>query len=117
MTIEEFMRDIAPKMRPGWVAMDGSGQWYFFKTEPSRATFLKGKEMKLEKCTGCPYSHKTIPRTKPMWLCSYGRYKEAPGGGYPCAWIKKCEHHENITKKCFKSKSEGEENGKFKTKI
>lgn len=42
MTIEEFMRDIAPKMRPGWVAMDGSGQWYFFKTEPSRATFLKG---------------------------------------------------------------------------
>ncbi len=48
MTIEEFMRDIAPKMRPGWVAMDGSGQWYFFKTEPSRATFLKGKEMKFE---------------------------------------------------------------------
>lgn len=31
MTIDEFMRDIAPKMRPGWVAMDGSGQWYFFQ--------------------------------------------------------------------------------------
>jgi hypothetical protein len=54
--------------------------------------------MKLENCTGCPYSHKTIPRTKPVWLCSYGRYKDAPGGGYPCAWIKKCEHHSNMLK-------------------
>ena len=34
MTIDEFMAGVAPMMRKGWVAMDGSGQWYFFKTEP-----------------------------------------------------------------------------------
>lgn len=35
MTIEEFMRDIAPKMRPGWVAMDEYKEdWYFFTHEP-----------------------------------------------------------------------------------
>ena len=31
MTIDEFMRDIAPKMRPGWVAMDFDGDWYLDK--------------------------------------------------------------------------------------
>lgn len=36
MTIEEFMRDIAPKMRPGWVAMDEwTYDWYFFTCEPT----------------------------------------------------------------------------------
>ncbi len=64
--------------------------------------------MRLQDCTGCPFSKKTIPHTKPVWLCTLGRYKNTPDGGYPCAWIKKCEHHENITKKCFKSKSESE---------
>ncbi len=34
MTIEEFMRDIAPKMRPGWIAMDESGRWYWYSGEP-----------------------------------------------------------------------------------
>lgn len=34
MTIEEFMRDIAPKMRPGWVAMDDDGQWYWYDKKP-----------------------------------------------------------------------------------
>ena len=34
MTIEEFMRDIAPKMRPGWVAMDESGDWFWYMDKP-----------------------------------------------------------------------------------
>lgn len=34
MTIDEFMRDIAPKMRPGWVAMDFDGDWYWYGTKP-----------------------------------------------------------------------------------
>lgn len=34
MTIEEFMRDIAPKMRPGWVAMDDDGRWYWYDKKP-----------------------------------------------------------------------------------
>lgn len=54
--------------------------------------------MKLQDCTGCPFSKKTTPRTKPVYLCTYGRYKDAPGGGFPCTWIKKCEHHEEIKK-------------------
>lgn len=27
MTIDEFMRDIAPKMRPGWVVMSKQNLW------------------------------------------------------------------------------------------
>lgn len=34
MTIDEFMRDIAPKMRPGWVAMDESGNWFWYIRKP-----------------------------------------------------------------------------------
>lgn len=34
MTIDEFMRDIAPKMRPGWVAMDESGGWFWYIDKP-----------------------------------------------------------------------------------
>lgn len=34
MTIDEFMRDIAPKMRDGWVAMDANKDWYFHPTKP-----------------------------------------------------------------------------------
>lgn len=34
MTIDEFMRDIAPKMRPGWVAMNKDGRWFYFTYEP-----------------------------------------------------------------------------------
>lgn len=34
MTIDEFMRDISPKMKQGWVVMGSSRQWYFFKTLP-----------------------------------------------------------------------------------
>lgn len=34
MTIDEFMRDIAPKMRPGWVAMDGNGRYFWFNKMP-----------------------------------------------------------------------------------
>lgn len=44
--------------------------------------------MRLQDCTGCPFSKKTIPHTKPLYLCSYGRYKDTPEGGYPCVWIK-----------------------------
>uniref|UniRef100_A0AAU8B1L2 Uncharacterized protein n=2 Tax=Dulem virus 29 TaxID=3145747 RepID=A0AAU8B1L2_9CAUD len=35
MTIDEFMRDIAPKMRPGWVAMDFDGDWYWYLDKPT----------------------------------------------------------------------------------
>lgn len=34
MTIDEFMRDIALKMRPGWIAMSPSDDWYFYSTKP-----------------------------------------------------------------------------------
>lgn len=34
MTIDEFIRDIAPKMRPGWVAMDRDKTWYWFRNKP-----------------------------------------------------------------------------------
>lgn len=36
MTIDEFMADIAPKMRPGWVAMDKDERWFWFENEPNR---------------------------------------------------------------------------------
>lgn len=36
MTIDEFMRDVAPKMRPGWVAMDYDGSWSWFGRKPVR---------------------------------------------------------------------------------
>lgn len=34
MTIDEFMTDIAPKMRPGWVAMSQKGDWWYYPDEP-----------------------------------------------------------------------------------
>ena len=34
MTIDEFMRDIAPKMRPSWVAMDKNNKWFWYNTKP-----------------------------------------------------------------------------------
>lgn len=34
MTIDEFMRDIAPKMRSGWVAMNKQNKWWYFPDEP-----------------------------------------------------------------------------------
>lgn len=34
MTIDEFMRDIAPKMREGWVAMDRDEIWYYLVDKP-----------------------------------------------------------------------------------
>lgn len=34
MTIDEFMASVAPKMRPGWIAMDESGRWYWYSREP-----------------------------------------------------------------------------------
>lgn len=36
MTIEEFMRDIAPKMRPGWISMDENGTWYWYSKKPTK---------------------------------------------------------------------------------
>lgn len=39
MTIDEFVRDIAPKMRDGWVAMDASGHWYWHSERPVRRGF------------------------------------------------------------------------------
>lgn len=34
MTIDEFMRDIAPKMRDGYIAMDKNGDWRWFIRKP-----------------------------------------------------------------------------------
>lgn len=39
MSIDEFMRDIAPKMRPGWVAMDGDKIWFLYSEEPVKYWF------------------------------------------------------------------------------
>lgn len=35
MTIDEFMEDVAPKMRKGWVAMDEAGGWFWFYKKPN----------------------------------------------------------------------------------
>lgn len=35
MTIDEFMTDIAPKMRPGWVAMNYDSSWCWFSSKPT----------------------------------------------------------------------------------
>lgn len=35
MSIDEFMRDIAPKMKQGWVAMDKDGRYFYYKNIPS----------------------------------------------------------------------------------
>lgn len=40
MTIDEFMTDIAPKMRPGWVAMSQKGDWWYYPDEPSINTAI-----------------------------------------------------------------------------
>lgn len=34
MTIDEFMAGVAPKMRPGYVAMNKDGRWFYFPYEP-----------------------------------------------------------------------------------
>lgn len=39
MTIEEFMRDIVPKMNEGWVAMDGDKTWFLYSEEPVKYWF------------------------------------------------------------------------------
>lgn len=44
MTIDEFMRDIAPKMRSGWVAMDYDGAWYWFLSKPSEDMGIWGSK-------------------------------------------------------------------------
>lgn len=44
MTIEEFMRDIAPKMRPGWVAMDEGGTWYWYEKKPEEEPYYFNAE-------------------------------------------------------------------------
>lgn len=36
MTIDEFMQDIAPKMRPGWVAMDKDKSWGYYPYKPRK---------------------------------------------------------------------------------
>lgn len=34
MTFDEFMIDVAPLMRAGWVAMDEDRRWFYFPYEP-----------------------------------------------------------------------------------
>lgn len=34
MTIDEFMRDIAPKINIGWIAMDKDGEWWYYIAQP-----------------------------------------------------------------------------------
>lgn len=43
-------------------------------------------------CVCCQYCRKIVRKTKPQLLCAYGRYGKEPEGGYPVAWIKKCEY-------------------------
>lgn len=35
MTVDEFMRDIAPKMRKGWIVMDCAERWFWEKYKPT----------------------------------------------------------------------------------
>ncbi len=50
-------------------------------------------------CVSCPFSKQIKRTTKPMLLCTRGRYKDAPDGGHPIAWIKKCEYNEEVKQK------------------
>lgn len=44
MTIDEFMRDIAPKMHPGWVAMSKQNLWWYFRpVRRDEVTFYEDK--------------------------------------------------------------------------
>lgn len=49
MTIDEFVRDIAPKMRKGWVAMEENGIWNWFNNEPTAFKDEWKKEFKEKK--------------------------------------------------------------------
>lgn len=39
MSIDEFMASVAPKMRPGWVAMDEDGKWYWYEKKPEEEPY------------------------------------------------------------------------------
>lgn len=42
MTIDDFMKEIAPRMQKGWIAMDKEeGCWYFFAQEPAGCLLLE----------------------------------------------------------------------------
>lgn len=58
MTIDEFMRDIAPKMRPGWVAMDKNGNWRWFIRKPYIPASGEVLEWVMRKSS--PYNIKTL---------------------------------------------------------
>lgn len=59
MTIDEFMRDIAPKMRPGWVAMDESENWFQYKKKMKKCCEILEKHPRFKKCEEikCPYRY------------------------------------------------------------
>lgn len=50
MTIDEFMRDIAPKMRPGWVAMHPDGNWCWFSKKPKAYNTSEKEKEDAEEC-------------------------------------------------------------------
>jgi hypothetical protein len=47
-------------------------------------------------CASCPFVKKIKRVTKPMYLCTRGRYANTPDGGYPVAWIKKCDYDTEV---------------------
>lgn len=53
MTIDEFMQDIAPKMRPGWIAMQPDNNWCWFSEKPEPYICNNEKIMKVIINSGC----------------------------------------------------------------
>lgn len=53
MTIDEFMRDVAPKMRPGWIAMQPDNNWCWFSEKPEPYICNNEKIMKVIINSGC----------------------------------------------------------------
>lgn len=66
MTIDEFMRNIAPKMCNGYIAMDKNGDWRWFIRKPYIPTSIQ-----------CPISW-LMRRSSPYNIKSLGMFIIAP---------------------------------------
>lgn len=58
MTIDEFMRDIAPKMKKGYVAMNPCNQWEWHSNKP----YNNGNDWEIGEGFWCPLSAFDIAR-------------------------------------------------------
>lgn len=53
MTIDEFKKNIAPFMRPGYVAMDKDGMWWWYTYKP--ICYLSGEVWRANKNSDYTY--------------------------------------------------------------